>query len=85
MPSRCRRAVEDKVSKHLPDYPGPAKDVTIHQLLTHTAGVPSYTGLEALMEHRAEPITVHDLLAKFWALPLEFTPGSKFAAGSLPR
>ena len=71
-------AVEDTVSKHLPDYPGPARDVTIHQLLTHTAGVPSYTSLETLMEHRAEPITVHDLLAAFWALPLEFTPGSKF-------
>lgn len=71
-------AVEDTVSKHLPDYPGPAKDVTIHQLLTHTAGVPSYTGLETLMEHRAEAITVHDLLAAFWALPLEFAPGSKF-------
>ena len=71
-------AVEDKVSKHLPDYPGPAKDVTIHQLLTHTAGVPSYTGLETLMEHRADPITVHDLLAAFWAMPLEFPPGTKF-------
>src|SRR4051812_11639457 len=46
-------AVEDKVSKHLPDYPGPGKDVTIHQLLTHTAGIPNYTGLDKLMEHRA--------------------------------
>jgi D-alanyl-D-alanine carboxypeptidase len=72
-------AVEDKVSKYLPDYPGPGKDVTIHQLLTHTAGIPNYTDLDKLMERRAEPITVHDLLAAFWALPLDFTPGTKFA------
>jgi CubicO group peptidase (beta-lactamase class C family) len=72
-------AVEDKVSKHLPDYPGPGKDVTIHQLLTHTAGIPSYTELDKLMERRAEPITVHDLLAMFWNLPLEFAPGTKFS------
>jgi CubicO group peptidase (beta-lactamase class C family) len=71
-------SVQDTVSKHLPDYRGPAKDVTIHQLLTHTAGIPNYTADRILMEKRAQPITVHDLIAAFSELPLEFSPGSKF-------
>jgi D-alanyl-D-alanine carboxypeptidase len=73
-----RLSVTDKVSKHLPDYAGPGKDVTIHQLLTHTGGIPSYTANEALMARRDQPITVHDLLATFWDQPLKFPPGSNF-------
>lgn len=72
-------AVTDKVSKHLPDYPGPGKDVTIHQLLTHAAGIPSYTAMPEVMERRASPFTVRELLATFWDRPLDFPPGSKFS------
>ena len=71
-------SVQDTVGKLLPEYAGPAKAVTVHQLLTHTAGVPSYTENAPLMERRATAITVNDLLATFSNLPLEFEPGSKF-------
>jgi D-alanyl-D-alanine carboxypeptidase len=70
--------VEDPVGKHLPDYAGPGKDVTIHQLLTHTTGIPNYTAIEAVMARRGEPFTVRELLATFADQPLEFPPGTKF-------
>lgn len=71
-------SVSDTAGKHLPWLTGPAKDVTIHQLLTHTAGVPSYTSDEALMAQRDKPITPRALIATFADKPLEFTPGSQF-------
>lgn len=71
-------SVGDPVSKHLPWLTGPAKDVTIHQLLTHTAGVPNYTADQALVEQRAKPITVRRLVASFADKPLEFPPGTQF-------
>jgi CubicO group peptidase (beta-lactamase class C family) len=38
--------LEGKISDYLPDYRKDTGDkVTIHQLLNHTSGIPSYTGL----------------------------------------
>ncbi len=71
-------SVQDTVGKHLPCLTGPAKDVTIHQLLTHTAGIPNYTADPTLMENRAAPIDVRELVASFAAKPLDFTPGTEF-------
>lgn len=71
--------VEDTVAKHLPDYTGPARDVTIHQLLTHTAGVPSFTDDPAYEQSKNAPATPAQLLARFAQLPLAFPPGSKHA------
>ncbi len=72
-------AVTDTIRAHLPDYPAPAGDqITIAQLLTHTAGIPNYTDAPATRETRARPHTVAELLKLFDAKPLEFTPGSRF-------
>jgi CubicO group peptidase (beta-lactamase class C family) len=71
-------SVTDTVGKHLPSYKGPAKDVTIHQLLTHTAGIPNYTADLGLLMRKHETFTVEQLLATFADKPLEFTPGSAF-------
>ena len=72
-------SVSDPVSKHLPGYTGPAKDVTIHQLLTHTGGVPSYTDDPSVLARKAQRWSVVQLLATFEFKPLAFAPGSKFA------
>jgi CubicO group peptidase (beta-lactamase class C family) len=71
-------SVDDKVGRHLPEYPGPGKDVTIHQLLTHTAGVPNFTQDPAILARKAERWTTRQLLELFWDKPLEFEPGTKF-------
>jgi CubicO group peptidase (beta-lactamase class C family) len=33
---------EDPIRKYLPDYPRVGDTITIHQLLTHTSGIPEY-------------------------------------------
>ncbi len=70
-------AVGDTVGAHLPEYPAVGAGVTIHQLLTHTSGIPSYTSFADLEAIRDRPITVEGLLATFWDRPLEFAPGSE--------
>lgn len=69
--------VTDKLSKYLPDYPQGDK-ITIHHLLTHTSGVPSFTGFEDYSKTMAQPSTLPQLIDRFKQKPLEFEPGSKF-------
>lgn len=72
-------AVTDTIGEHLPDYPAVGAGITIHQLLTHTGGIPSYTGFPELMATRDQPRTPAGLMATFWDKPLEFRPGERFA------
>ena len=37
-------SVDDPVGRHLPEVSGPLADVTLHQLLTHTGGLPDGIG-----------------------------------------
>jgi CubicO group peptidase (beta-lactamase class C family) len=75
-----RLSVEDPVTKHLPDYPAePGDRITIHHLLTHTSGIPSYTGLPGFMEdHSRDPYTPEAFVEVFSGLELEFEPGSQW-------
>ena len=54
------------------------KPVTIHHLLTHTSGIPSYTGLPDYQKTMMMPRTIEQMVAVFRDLPLEFAPGEKF-------
>ena len=58
--------------------PGAWKPVTIHHLLTHTSGIPSYTGLPDYQKTMMVPRTIEQMVAVFRDLPLEFAPGEKF-------
>lgn len=69
----------DTIRTHLPDYPAPAGDrVTVHQLLNHTSGIPSYTSSEAFLERRDERHSVAELMALFQDAALEFEPGTEW-------
>jgi CubicO group peptidase (beta-lactamase class C family) len=72
-------SVSDTIGEHLPDYPAVGAGVTIHQLLSHTGGIPSYTEIPELMASRDQPRTTAELLATFSDRPLVFAPGSRFA------
>ena len=71
---------DDRVGKHLPDYPNKevADKVTIHQLLTHTSGMGTYFN-EKYFAGRANVRTVADNLPFFVDEPLAFEPGTKWA------
>ncbi|WP_158549380.1 serine hydrolase domain-containing protein [Lysobacter silvisoli] len=71
--------LDDPLSKYLPDYPNGAK-ITVRQLLNHTSGVKSYTGIPGVM---AGPIRMDlstaQLIDTFEHLPVDFAPGEKWA------
>jgi len=70
--------VTDLIGKYLSDAPKAWEKVTIHHLLTHTSGIPSYTDDPSYMKSMTKPETVESMIARFKDKPLEFEPGSKF-------
>ena len=71
-------ALSDDITKHLPDYPAPAKKITIAHLLTHTSGIPSYTGLPTFLATIEKDLTPKQMMDQFKSLPLEFDPGTQW-------
>jgi|SRR5215216_7551077 len=73
--------LDGKISDYLTDY---RKDtggkVTIHQLLNHTFGIPSYTNRPDFSAEISRNLySVADFVKKFASGGLEFEPGSKFS------
>jgi CubicO group peptidase (beta-lactamase class C family) len=66
-------AVSDPISKYLPGVPPDKAGITIHQLLTHTAGFAGDLG-----GADEEPIARDALVAKVLAAPLASKPGERF-------
>jgi CubicO group peptidase (beta-lactamase class C family) len=53
--------------------------VTVHHLLTHTSGIPSYTGLPDFFEEISrDPYPVDEFIKTYCSGDLEFEPGSKY-------
>ena len=72
--------LDGKLTDYLPDYRKETGErVTVHQLLNHTSGIPSYTGLPNFFQDVSRnPYTVSDFVKKYASGDLEFEPGSKF-------
>ncbi|HYP07424.1 MAG TPA: serine hydrolase [Bryobacteraceae bacterium] len=75
---RGKLSVEDPVKKHLPDAPDSWDKISIFHLLTHTSGIPSFTGFADYGKLRPFAATPAELVAKFRDKPLEFEPGEKW-------
>lgn len=73
-------SLDDKVSKFLPDFPRPGADATVAQLLNHTVGIQSYTGIPGWMveKNTARAFTTEQMIAEFKDLPSPSKPGEKF-------
>ena len=72
--------LDGKLSDYLPDY---RKDtgakVTIHNLLSHTSGIPSYTSLPGFFQNVSRnPFTIDEFIKKYASGDLDFEPGTKF-------
>ncbi|MCL4505136.1 MAG: beta-lactamase family protein [Chloroflexi bacterium] len=70
--------VRDRICAYLPACPGAWKLVTIHQLLTHTSGIPDYmsfSDFDSLEAMAASPV---DLIQRFKYHALDFSPGSSW-------
>jgi len=75
---RGKLSVNDPVKKFIPDAPAAWDKVTIFHLLTHTSGIPSFTGFPDYEPTETIPTTPEKLVARFRAKPLEFQPGEKW-------
>ena len=73
-------SVEDPISKHYPDAPQAWSQITLKHLLTHTSGIPSYTGLPQFFVREARlGRTPAEIVKLTQDRPLEFEPGAKYA------
>src|SRR5436190_6794360 len=72
--------LDGKLTDYLPDYRKDTGDkVTIHNLLSHTSGIPSYTSLPGFFQNVSRnPFTVDEFIKKYASGDLEFEPGTKF-------
>lgn len=76
---RGKLDTSDPVSKHLPDAPAAWEKVTIHHLLTHTSGIPSFTGFTDYPSFKRTTSTAEQIYRRFRDRELEFQPGEKFS------
>jgi CubicO group peptidase (beta-lactamase class C family) len=71
--------LDDPLSKYLPDYPNGNK-ITLLQLLNHTSGIKSYTGISGYMGNPIKrDLSTAELVKEFKDQPVDFAPGEKWA------
>lgn len=70
-------SLDDPVSKYVPTLKQPGASATIRQILNHTSGVQSYTGIPGWMveENTNRPYTTEQMIALFKDLPSPSKPG----------
>ena len=69
-----RMALDDPIQRYLPAFETDGHTVTIHHLLNHTSGIPSYTGVFGM---DAVPEAV--LVDSIQQLPFDFPPGEGYS------
>ncbi len=74
-------SLDDKLADRLPYYrKDTGNKVTIHHLLSHTSGIPSYTSLPNFVrDHGRETLPLRELVTRHCSGDLEFEPGTKFS------
>ncbi|HEX4603904.1 MAG TPA: serine hydrolase [Candidatus Angelobacter sp.] len=75
---RGKLKTDDLVKKYVPDAPAAWDKITIFHVLTHTSGIPSFTGFPDYRKREAETMTPQQLVDWFRDKPLDFEPGTKW-------
>lgn len=71
--------IYDSVGNYFPEYPNPdARVITLHQLLSHSAGLPDYTRLPGADSLHRTTVTPESLVTFFARELLNFSPGTRF-------
>jgi D-alanyl-D-alanine carboxypeptidase len=71
--------LDDPISKYYTDAPKTWNKITIHNLLNHTSGIPSYTSIPGFFEKSSKmPLTPAEIVKLTQDKPLEFEPGAQF-------
>ncbi len=72
-------SLDDRLTEYLPDYPGPASEVTVADLLSHTSGIPNYTTMDRWWETLTHETSPRGLISSFEDEPFDFPPGTRFS------
>ncbi|MDQ1920812.1 serine hydrolase [Massilia pseudoviolaceinigra] len=72
-------ALDDDITKFLPDYPTRGKRITIEHLLTHTSGIVSYTSKAGFDSNATKDMSVSGMIDTFKNDALSFEPGTRWA------
>jgi CubicO group peptidase (beta-lactamase class C family) len=68
-------SLDDPAGRYVANL-GPAADVTLRQLLSHTAGLRDYWPQDYVFPRMMQPISRQELVATWVARPLDFPPGT---------
>lgn len=69
--------LDDPLTNFIPEYPSPAGQATIRQLLHHTSGIKDLTRLPTYWRDRQYAAKTNEILARFKDLPRNFDPDVK--------
>jgi D-alanyl-D-alanine carboxypeptidase len=72
-------ALDDPLTRFLPDYPLGKTIITLEHLLTHTSGVKNYTELPEWWAVHRQDFSVHELIGLFSSKPRVSAPGTRWA------
>jgi CubicO group peptidase (beta-lactamase class C family) len=75
---RKKLSVHDSICVYVHDCPDSWQSITIHQLLSHTSGIPSFTEFPDNDRYERLPMQVVGTIARFKDKPLDFPPGERF-------
>lgn len=70
--------LDDDITKYIKDYPTYGHRISIHQLLSHTSGIGSFTASEEWYENRKKDLTKVELINLFKKIPMVYAPGEKY-------
>lgn len=72
--------LNERIGTYLPEYPNKLvrESVTLHQLLTHTSGLPDFMNEDYLNRSKEQIRELKDYLPFFEGEELEYAPGSRF-------
>jgi CubicO group peptidase (beta-lactamase class C family) len=70
--------LDDPVSRHCEEAPPAWEGITIHHLLSHTAGLPNFTSFPEYRQKWMLPSPPAETMRRFLDKPLEFEPGQQF-------
>lgn len=70
--------LQDKIEKHIPNYPTQGKTITVEHLLTHTSGIRSMTGMPDFFNNARKDMTTAEMMDYFKNEPMDFAPGEEY-------
>lgn len=79
-----RLGLEEPVGRFLPDLAPPIGDLSLHALMTHTAGLPAEIVNRAWSgEPRFEPVSLEEFLSRIQQFEPDSAPGANFSYSNL--